>query len=104
MLFAIASDLVQTQPLPYILCVCLPVRGVQGRPVWGRRSCQGCRARGGRGRVAECPEADQRSHTGGRWRLTLQQERSPNSLITHCLDVAAGSRYMVSQVELTRKC
>lgn len=54
-------------------CVCLPVRVVQGRPVLGRRSCQGCKSRGGQGLVAGCPEADQRSRRGGKNHLTLRQ-------------------------------
>lgn len=53
------------------MCVHLPVRVAQGRPVVGRRSCRGCRARGGQGLGAGCPKADQRSHTQGMSHLTL---------------------------------
>lgn len=56
-----------------VLSVYLPVRVVQGRPVLGRRSCQGCRAHGGQGLVAGCPEACQHSHREGKNHLTLRQ-------------------------------
>lgn len=49
-----------------------PVRVVQGRPVLGHRSCQGCTARGGQGLAAWCPGADQHIHMEDRNHLTHQ--------------------------------
>lgn len=51
----------------------LPVREALGRPVWGRRSCLGCRSHGGRGQGATYPKVDQRRRTLGRWRPTLHE-------------------------------
>lgn len=66
----------------------LPVREAPGRPVWGRRSCLGCRAHGGRGQGAKYPKADQRRRTRGRWRPTLQkQKRSDHRPIYFTINV-----------------
>lgn len=56
-----------------MLCVCLPVRVVQGRPVLGRTSCREYRFRGGLGLAGGCPGADQRSRMQGKSHLTLRQ-------------------------------
>lgn len=59
----------------------LPVRGALGRPVWGRRSCPGCRTHGGRGQGAAYPKAGQRRRTLGRWRPTLQKHKGNTDMI-----------------------
>ena len=58
-----------------VLSAYLPVRAVQGKPVLGRRSCRGCRAHGGQGLVAWCPEAGQHSHREGKNHLTLKERQ-----------------------------
>ena len=60
----------------YINKLALPVRVVLDRPVWGRRSCQGCRSRGDQDLVAGCPEAYQRSHREGKVHLTLRHREA----------------------------
>lgn len=65
----------------FFFCICashLPVREALGRPVWGRRSCLGCRSHGGRGQGAKYPKADQRRRTRGRWRPTLRKQKEAN--------------------------
>ncbi len=48
---------------------------VQGKPVLGRRSCQGCRTREDQGLMAEYPEAGQHSCREGKSHLTLRHRR-----------------------------